>query len=306
VNDRPVVLVETPDGGLDCLGLRFRTGEFDRMMECYEELDSINSWVKKLSREEFIQRVEACRGEFLKGDGPVYTLYEMINGLIEVPREQGQPLSGESKALVRSLRMKTHDLFEADLLARGLTGTPNEDGSLAVPVPVGPRSIPAGWQALSTPEVEDIVRRLLVLGEQLGANDAEATAIALGWPIVERSAHGMQLEAELPLEGASVWLTTDYGSLNLEIPTTMTVAGDTAEGRQFLSQAFDAASQACKNVVSVSHFVTGGRWPEWSWRAGGVGIFVRRGANYVELLAMSEEAAAIRYRAVQEDIEWGE
>lgn len=305
-NDRPVVHIKTADGGMDCLGMRYSTGEFDRMMEYADGRDNRDAWVSEVSRDEFIQCIEATRAEYLKGDGPVFTLYEMIDGLIEVPREQGQRISEESLALIRSLRKKTHELFEADLLAQGRTGTPNEDGSLAVPVPTGPRPIPPSWRYLPAPEVEEIVRRLLVLGEQLRTSDVEATADALGWPVAETTSQGVRLDAGLSLGGSSVWLTSDYGSLLVQVPTSMTVLADVEVGQRFVREAFEAACQACQNVLGNAPRKTGGRWPEWSWGVAGVGIFVRQGTGYVELLGMSEEAAAVRYRAVQEDIEWGE
>ncbi|MES9539354.1 MULTISPECIES: hypothetical protein [unclassified Actinomadura] len=124
---RPVAFVKAPDGGLFVWALSPRTGEF-QLDKSY--LDKIwfgtTADIDTLSRDEFIQRVEEYRGRYLRGEGPAYALYETINGLLDAARAEPRPLTPEEKALVHTLRLRVHDLFEAELRAQGRQGTPED------------------------------------------------------------------------------------------------------------------------------------------------------------------------------------
>ncbi len=61
VNDRPVKMVETPDGGLDVLALNMRTGEFERAMDYLSKCLGHVGDVDVLSEAEFHERVENIR-----------------------------------------------------------------------------------------------------------------------------------------------------------------------------------------------------------------------------------------------------
>ena len=117
---RPVIFVEPPDGGLDCLALSPETGEFAREMTYVRKIRyGTHADIETVTRDEFIQRVEDYRARTLKGDGPVYALYETINGLVDTSRAEARNLTPEEAALVHRLRERTHEMFEAELRAQG-------------------------------------------------------------------------------------------------------------------------------------------------------------------------------------------
>ncbi|XVQ10063.1 hypothetical protein ACQP1W_47375 [Spirillospora sp. CA-255316] len=117
---RPVVFVEPDGGGLDCLVLSPESGEFVRDMSYVRKIrGGTHADIETLSREEFVQRVEEYRGRRLKGDGAVFALYETVNGLEDAARGEGRALTAEEAALVRTLRVRTHGLFEDGLRAGG-------------------------------------------------------------------------------------------------------------------------------------------------------------------------------------------
>ena len=123
----PVVFVRTPDGGLDCLRLSAENGEFVRNMSYVRKIRyGTTADIDTVTRDAFIQMVEALRGERLKGEGPVFALYETIDAVEQKARDEGRWLTPEEEALIHSLRVRTHELFEAELRAQGRRGMPEE------------------------------------------------------------------------------------------------------------------------------------------------------------------------------------
>ncbi|WP_395103431.1 hypothetical protein [Actinomadura sp. SCN-SB] len=126
---RPVVFVGPPGGGLDCLAVSPQTGEFLRDMSYVRKIRyGTQADIETLTRDEFVQRVEEYRARHVKGEGPVHALYETINGLEDTARAEGRDLTAEEAALVRTLRERTHGLFEAELRARGRGYLPGANG----------------------------------------------------------------------------------------------------------------------------------------------------------------------------------
>jgi hypothetical protein len=124
---KPVVFVESPDGGLFIWALSPRNGEFELDKSYVDKIwFGTTADIDTVSREEFVQRVEEYRARRLRGDGPVYALYETINGLEDTSRAEARNLTAEEKALIHSLRLRTHDLFEAELRAQNRQGTPGD------------------------------------------------------------------------------------------------------------------------------------------------------------------------------------
>ena len=66
VNDRPVKVISTSDGGLDVLVMNWQTGEFERNID-YLPYGS-DAWkdIDKFSEEQFNQYVEQLRREIFK------------------------------------------------------------------------------------------------------------------------------------------------------------------------------------------------------------------------------------------------
>jgi hypothetical protein len=117
---RPVVFVEPPGGGLDCLALSPDTGEFVRDMKYVRKIRfGTTADIETVDRAEFVQRVEEYRGRHVKGDEAVHTLYETLKGVEDEARAEARDLTDEEVALIRNLRVRTHEMFEADLRARG-------------------------------------------------------------------------------------------------------------------------------------------------------------------------------------------
>ena len=128
----PVVFIEPPDGGLDCLALSRTTGGFERDMRFVHKIRfGTTADIQELDRAEFIQHVEKYRGEHLRGDGPAFALYETIEALEANARSQRKPLGDAEAALVRTLRFESHELFEKSLREKGLTGMPDAPDNLS-------------------------------------------------------------------------------------------------------------------------------------------------------------------------------
>lgn len=124
---RPVVFVEKPDGGLSIWALSARTGEFTRDRSYLKKIwFGTTADIETLTRDEFIQRVEEFRGKYLRGEGPAHALYETIKGIEQAAWAEPRRLTPEEEALVHTLRLRVHDLFEEELRAQGLQGTPRD------------------------------------------------------------------------------------------------------------------------------------------------------------------------------------
>ncbi|OLT23508.1 hypothetical protein BJF79_45955 [Actinomadura sp. CNU-125] len=64
--DIPVVFIETPDGGLDCLALSNTTGEFERDMRFVHKIHfGTTADIQEVNREEFLRHVEEYRSKHL-------------------------------------------------------------------------------------------------------------------------------------------------------------------------------------------------------------------------------------------------
>ncbi|TDD64482.1 hypothetical protein [Actinomadura rubrisoli] len=124
--ERPVVFIETPGGGLSCVALNPQVGDFQREMYYIAEIDfNHGADYDEVSYDDFVPAVEVYRARNGLGEGTVKALYETMHGLEETARAQGRrQLSPEEQALVRALSKRTHPLFEGYLRERGLTGTP--------------------------------------------------------------------------------------------------------------------------------------------------------------------------------------
>jgi hypothetical protein len=71
--------------------------------------------IRQVTEEEFIQLVEKKRCLFLKGEGTVCTLYELINAMQDAAKEKGRELTDTEKAIIAGLRRETYTLFEQAL-----------------------------------------------------------------------------------------------------------------------------------------------------------------------------------------------
>jgi hypothetical protein len=115
---RPVKLLESPAAGMTAWALDWDTGGWVRATHLVDEiLFAIGGDVFKVSPANFVDLVESTRGRFLKGDGPVFALYETIESIIA--SAEGRRMTPEELALIRGLRRKTYRMFEEALRQRG-------------------------------------------------------------------------------------------------------------------------------------------------------------------------------------------
>jgi hypothetical protein len=114
----------TPEGGLVGHLLDLGTGEFKPnsrhidtvLFNRSPEIDSVDEL-------EFIDATERERAHYLRGDGPIFALYDTIQGLYDQAKAEGRRVSKEELALIKSLRRKTYQLWE-DEFARRAAGEP--------------------------------------------------------------------------------------------------------------------------------------------------------------------------------------
>lgn len=116
---RPVKILRSENGRVEMLKFDWDTGGF---------VDGNNLWadvflshggdVEQVTEEEFIQYIEELRGRRLKGEGTVYTLYEVINAVQDRASAEGRRLTEQERALIAGLRRETYALFEKTLEAR--------------------------------------------------------------------------------------------------------------------------------------------------------------------------------------------
>lgn len=110
---RPVKFVDTPSGGMTVLKMNWDTGVFEYGMEYLARAMSSDSDVDRVSEDEFIQHVESLRGRRLEGEGPIFALYQTINGIEDVAKAQERALTDTEDALIAELRRQTHAMFQA-------------------------------------------------------------------------------------------------------------------------------------------------------------------------------------------------
>lgn len=107
------VLTTNSEG--DWIGYRLntRTGEFDLDNRPIPEilLATSTSEVASLDYDEFVWTTEEVRGD-LRGDGPVFALYETINAIYEqAAREGRKSITDEELALIKSIRRRTFKMW---------------------------------------------------------------------------------------------------------------------------------------------------------------------------------------------------
>jgi hypothetical protein len=61
VNDRPMMMLILPDGGMDVLVMNMRTGEFERNFEYADQIDQPFKDVDQFTEEQFNAYVEQLR-----------------------------------------------------------------------------------------------------------------------------------------------------------------------------------------------------------------------------------------------------
>ncbi|MDO3701067.1 hypothetical protein Q3W71_05160 [Micromonospora sp. C28SCA-DRY-2] len=122
-------LVETADGGIAAWRLSKDSGGWKPANELIDKLLFIeDDEVNRLTRNEFIQRTEHDRGYYLRGDGPIFALYETVRAITDAQASERRYPTPEEIALVAGIRRRTFVMFEEQLQR---AGDPGADPSLA-------------------------------------------------------------------------------------------------------------------------------------------------------------------------------
>jgi len=117
---RPVKFLATPDGGMAAWKMSWETGGWEPADELVNEIiGAVGGEISPIDKDRFIDLTEDNRAELLRGEGPVYALYETVNALMRDARESGRAPTDEEKALVKGIRRRTYAMFEAELARRG-------------------------------------------------------------------------------------------------------------------------------------------------------------------------------------------
>jgi hypothetical protein len=121
---RPVKLLRTPDGGLAMWDYDEETGGWEPANHLVDEvLFAVGGEVSgRMSKDSFIQTVEAERAAYVEGEGPIFALYQTIRAIEDASDEEGRELTMTEEALIAGLRRKTYAMFEAELVRRGDPG----------------------------------------------------------------------------------------------------------------------------------------------------------------------------------------
>ncbi|MFC4148217.1 hypothetical protein ACFO0M_18345 [Micromonospora mangrovi] len=127
--EAPVKLVETADGGVAAWRLSWDTGGWESADNLIDKVLFLGGdEIAEMTGDEFVQRTEHDRGRYLRGDGPIFALYETVRALDEtLGRERRYPTPRE-QALISGIRRKTFVMFEEELQR---AGDPGADPTIA-------------------------------------------------------------------------------------------------------------------------------------------------------------------------------
>ncbi|MEU3452771.1 hypothetical protein ABZ671_04090 [Micromonospora sp. NPDC006766] len=127
--ESPVKIVPTPEGGLTAWRLDRWTGGWKPANDIIDEiLFAMDGDIFVRTAEEFVQRTEAERGRYLKGEGPIFALYETVRAIEDVAIAEGRPYTPKEAALVKGIRRRTFVMFEEQLRQ---AGDPGADPTIA-------------------------------------------------------------------------------------------------------------------------------------------------------------------------------
>lgn len=129
--ETPVKFVPTPDGGLTAWRLDREAGGWQPANDIVDEiLFARGGDIYVRSAERFVQRTEEERGRYLKGEGPIFALYETVKAVEDIAIAERRAYTPEEAALIRGIRRRTFVMFEEQLRA---AGDPGADPSIAAP-----------------------------------------------------------------------------------------------------------------------------------------------------------------------------
>jgi len=125
--NRTYKLDRKENGNVAGFMLNLWTGGFD---ENNRHIDDVlfamgEAEISTLNEQRFVQETEIERQHYLRGEGPIFALYETIDGLYEQAGEENRRLTAEEVALVVSLRGRTFRLWEDEFARRAAGEAPS-------------------------------------------------------------------------------------------------------------------------------------------------------------------------------------
>ncbi|MDG4808009.1 hypothetical protein O7634_14730 [Micromonospora sp. WMMD1120] len=119
----PVKIVETPEGGARVWRVSIDSGGWHEKNDIFVEITlGVGGDIFSRSAEDFVQEVEAFRAFHLKGEGPIFALYETVRGIESQADAEGRRETPREQALIRGIRQRTFVMFEEELRAAGDPG----------------------------------------------------------------------------------------------------------------------------------------------------------------------------------------
>lgn len=113
------VVDSTPGGGLTGRILNWETGAFEEKPEHVTDvLFDHGPDIRSLDRERFVRRTEEQRQRYLRGDGPIFALYQTIDAIWAGAEEENRRITTEERALIESLYRRTFKMWEDEFARR--------------------------------------------------------------------------------------------------------------------------------------------------------------------------------------------
>ncbi|MBM0279595.1 hypothetical protein [Micromonospora tarensis] len=125
----PVKIVKTAEGGARVWRVSIDTGGWQEKNDLFSEIVfDIGGEVFPRSAEDFVQEVEAFRAHHLKGEGPVFALYETVRAIHNQADAEARHETPRERTLIRGIRQRTFVMFEEQLRAAGDPGADPDVG----------------------------------------------------------------------------------------------------------------------------------------------------------------------------------
>src|SRR5690349_15215455 len=100
----PVRLEIPSGGGYAAYSLDWRTGRFIKDNEKIDDvLFAQAGEIRTVTYEVFVEQTEALRRRYLRGEGPIFALYDTIAAMESVAEEEGRRMTREELDLMRAL-----------------------------------------------------------------------------------------------------------------------------------------------------------------------------------------------------------
>ncbi|WP_328701584.1 hypothetical protein [Amycolatopsis pittospori] len=109
----------TPDGGLTGHLLNLRTGRIEEDASHIQEvLFAMGEDITVLDEARYVELTEIKRSRALRGEGPIFALYDAVQAVYDKAKEESRRLEPEEHALIRTMRARTFGLWEQEFARR--------------------------------------------------------------------------------------------------------------------------------------------------------------------------------------------